>query len=239
MTLSLLRHYRHGRNPSRIIARALAAIACLLALTHCTNVVPPIKDLNLPSGPLAQAQLQALADRPRQCFALVGATYGVRATPLPPSIKGGGCAIVDAVRLDRTSTPFTPLTPLSCPMAAAYILWTREVVQPAARRYYGQTVKTIESWGSYACRPVNNQAGERLSEHATANALDVPGFVLADGRRIRVVDGWNGEDAQGRAFLRAVHKGACGLFGTVLGPDANAFHQDHIHLDMARWRYCR
>jgi hypothetical protein len=35
------------------------------------------------------------------------------------------------------------------------------------------------------------------------------------------------------AFLRRLHKGACGLFGTVLGPDANAAHRDHFHFDLA------
>ncbi len=34
-----------------------------------------------------------------------------------------------------------------------------------------------------------------------------------------------------RLFLRALHKGACGIFGTVLGPEANRAHHDHFHLD--------
>jgi len=34
-----------------------------------------------------------------------------------------------------------------------------------------------------------------------------------------------------RLFLRALHKGACGVFGTVLGPEANRAHRDHFHLD--------
>jgi hypothetical protein len=42
-------------------------------------------------------------------------------------------------------------------------------------------------------------------------------------------------------FLRAVHKGACGDFSTVLGPEANNAHKDHFHLDLAprrRGAYC-
>jgi hypothetical protein len=36
------------------------------------------------------------------------------------------------------------------------------------------------------------------------------------------------------AFLRAIHKAACAIFSTVLGPDANKAHRNHFHLDMAR-----
>jgi hypothetical protein len=35
------------------------------------------------------------------------------------------------------------------------------------------------------------------------------------------------------AFLRAVHKAACTIFATVLGPEANKAHKNHFHLDMA------
>ena len=39
-----------------------------------------------------------------------------------------------------------------------------------------------------------------------------------------------------RAFLRRLHKGACGTFGTVLGPEANEAHRDHFHFDLAARR---
>jgi hypothetical protein len=35
------------------------------------------------------------------------------------------------------------------------------------------------------------------------------------------------------AFLHAVHKAACTVFSTVLGPEANKAHKNHFHLDMA------
>ena len=37
-------------------------------------------------------------------------------------------------------------------------------------------------------------------------------------------------------FLRDVHAGACRIFGTVLGPEANEAHRNHLHLDLARRR---
>lgn len=36
------------------------------------------------------------------------------------------------------------------------------------------------------------------------------------------------------AFLRGIHKAACAIFSTVLGPEANKAHRNHFHLDMAR-----
>lgn len=33
-------------------------------------------------------------------------------------------------------------------------------------------------------------------------------------------------------FLRSIHGGACGAFGTVLGPEANDPHRSHFHLDL-------
>ncbi|MBU2033606.1 MAG: extensin family protein, partial [Alphaproteobacteria bacterium] len=73
------------------------------------------------------------------------------------------------------------------------------------------------------------------SEHATGNAVDIAGFVLADGTRISVLADWDDEGDKG-AFLRRVRDGACDSFATVLSPDYNAAHADHFHLDMSpRW----
>ena len=81
---------------------------------------------------------------------------------------------------------------------------------------------------------MNGQAGAKISEHAFGNALDVAGFRLADGRKITVVQDWTRGDEQSQAFLRDVHAGACESFTTVLGPGSNAFHYNHIHVDLAR-----
>jgi hypothetical protein len=111
--------------------------------------------------------------------------------------------------------------------------WVITAVMPAARRYFGTDLVELKVIASYSCRPRNCIAGGVLSEHGLANALDIAAFRLADGREVSVLSGWNGNVAE-RAFLRAVHKGACRTFTTVLGPDANRFHRDHFHLDLAR-----
>ena len=86
---------------------------------------------------------------------------------------------------------------------------------------------------SYSCRPTNHVLGARLSEHGHANALDISRFLLSTGQWLAVRDGWHGAPHE-RAFLRAVHAGACREFSTVLGPDADANHRDHFHLDLGR-----
>jgi hypothetical protein len=118
-------------------------------------------------------------------------------------------------------------------MVPAVDHWVRTVVEPAAEHHFGQPVIQLKVAASYACRPMNHQSGGRLSEHGFANALDVSAFHLADGRVITVKDGWNGSRDE-RAFLEAVHSGACKTFNTVLGPRADAFHRDHFHVDLAR-----
>ena len=173
-----------------------------------------------------------------QCHAeLKRDRVGFRA--LPDQQFGGGCSAVGAVQLLDIGTPVANLTAMTCPVARQLARWAREAVQPAAADWLGSRVVRIESMGSYSCRPVNNQSGARLSEHGRANAVDIGAFLLADGRRIAVIDGWNGEDERVRRFLRTVHLAGCRRFAIVLGPDANALHRDHLHFDMGQGPYCR
>ena len=137
-----------------------------------------------------------------------------------------GALAADSVQLDTVAT-------LDCPMVAALDEWLVKVVQPVAQARFGQNVTQIDTMGSYSCRGMNGQAGAKISEHAFGNALDVGGFRLADGRRITVVHDWTRGDEQSQAFLRDVHAGACESFTTVLGPGSNAFHYNHIHVDLA------
>lgn len=139
---------------------------------------------------------------------------------------------------------FNAASLLDCSMVPALDGWIRNVVQPQALARFGEPVVQIDTMGTYSCRGINNESGTRLSEHAFANAIDVGGFVLRSGRELNVMRGWSGADEQEAAFLREAHAGACGPFTTVLGPGADIFHYDHIHLDLARHgngsrRYCK
>jgi hypothetical protein len=164
---------------------------------------------------------------------------GVKFRALADQLFAGGCSATGAVQLLDIGTPVANLGAMTCPVARQFARWTREAVQPAAAASLGSRVVRIDSMGTYSCRPVNAQVGGRLSEHGRANAVDVGAFVLADGRRISVLNGWNGEDEAVRRFLREVHRAGCRRFGIVLGPEANAFHRDHLHFDMGQGPYCR
>ena len=158
---------------------------------------------------------------------------------LPDREFGDGCSALGAVQLTEIGTPVTNLGAMRCPLARAFASWVREAVQPEAERRFGSAVRRVESFGTYSCRPVNSQAGARLSEHAYSNAVDVAAFVLADGRRITVFEGWNGGDEDARDFLRAVHRAGCRRFSVGLGPDSDSYHRDHLHFDLGRGPYCR
>ncbi|HZT47244.1 MAG TPA: extensin family protein [Hyphomicrobiaceae bacterium] len=218
---------------------------------------------------------------------------------------------------------------VNCAMVASLHTWVERTLQPAAQEAFGSPIARLRNASGYACR---NRIGsathtDRLSEHALANAVDIAGFVTADGRAIEVGRFWGptardereaertaaaqarnapapaetsrptrvsdrkisaiasaaaaepardkkgattartaelqkpgktksdagadshaipaapsgqGEDVRKTAeahFLRRLHKGACGVFGTVLGPEANEAHRDHFHFDLAHRRH--
>lgn len=126
-----------------------------------------------------------------------------------------------------------PAATLRCPMIPAVDHWVQTVVEPAARYHFGVPVRELKVAASYGCRPMNHKPGAKLSEHGHANAIDISEFQLADGRTVSVKGGWWGGERE-RAFLRAVHRGACDTFTTVLGPHYDSHHRDHFHLDLAR-----
>jgi hypothetical protein len=133
-----------------------------------------------------------------------------------------------------------PVDPLSCEMAAALALWAEHAVQPAARNILGSPVASIENFGSYSCRTIigNAQMRRVMSEHASANALDISSFALEDGRKISVSRHWKGEGPEAR-FLREVHAWGCSIFRVALSPDYNVEHRDHFHFDRGVWSRCK
>lgn len=165
-----------------------------------------------------------------------------------PAIRGevvgevngnGACGIDGAVRV--TSVDGVPLsTPalITCPTARALNTWVQDGVRVAVGDT-GGGVASLRVVAHYSCRSRNNQPGARLSEHSFGRAIDIAGIGLADGTEMTVLTGWNGRYA---SQLRQMWRAACGPFGTVLGPEADRFHQDHLHFDTASYRsgsYCR
>jgi hypothetical protein len=216
--------------------------AAALALASC-SLVPETG--NEPGQRGVRQSLRPVPSLPsanaRACHARLGAT-DARFSPLPDQYFGAGCATLDTVQLtgvrsDNASLGLANLGPVACPLAENFAAWARYGVDRAARAVLGSALVRIETMGSYSCRDVAGSS--RRSAHATAEAIDVSAFVLADGRRIGVEQGWSDGSSSEREFLRIVHESACKRFGTVLGPDYNSAHENHFHLERSGNAFCR
>lgn len=217
----------------------------------------PWKPLDL-SRPIGAATAAKVADfelgRTASAEEVVGATEacmqvlreaGVQVERAPDRDDGGFCVVRGAVRI--TGGAVTPLSPggvvMQCPLAVRYVIWDRQVLQPAARQVLGSRVAQVENYGTYSCRRIygSTEVNDRPSEHARANALDVASVRLEDGRRVSLTADWGGQGPTGEPgarFLRRIRDGACRVFSTVLTPDYNAAHADHLHLDGAPRGLC-
>ncbi len=209
--------------------RPFFVAALALTLSACVSGPPTYR--RPPVEPVRGVDPAAL----RQCLARMDRIVA-RYALLPDRTFGGGCSALGAVQLRDIGTPVTNLGAMTCQLGYAFTLWIQSDLQVPAMAEFGSAVAKVETMGTYSCRPIAGTG--RLSEHASANAVDVSAFVLANGRRVSVLNGWNGNAAEGR-FLRTVRNSACRRFNTVLSPDYNADHRDHLHFDMGRGPFCR
>ncbi|MET3436641.1 extensin family protein [Sphingomonas sp. 1185] len=233
-----------------VVALAGAAMLGLLlwsmARRHPQDMPWTPLDLGQPVGLFTGRKLTALTQDHAQCLALLERA-GIRHSRLPDRRDGPQCGYDDVVRFTAGGARTIGYRPaslgISCPVAASLALWEWDSVQPAARDLLGAQVVAIDHLGSYNCRRISGRSSSDWSEHASANAIDVAGFRLSDGRRISVARDWKDDGPAGR-FLHRVRDDACRLFATTLSPDYNAAHADHFHLDQAYrgpmgWRACR
>ncbi|NPU65585.1 extensin [Bradyrhizobium sp. 83012] len=174
---------------------------------------------------------------PQSSACRIALTEEIAIAPSIPPIKGpGACGGDDLVRLEAVVLPdkrrvaVTPAAVMRCTMASTVANWVRNDVAPLVVRL-GSPIAALDNFDSYQCRGRNNVAGAQMSEHGRANALDVRGFKLADGRMIELTD-----RTQPRDLREAVLHSVCTHFSTVLGPDSDWYHEDHIHLDLAERR---
>lgn len=236
-----VRYYRDGRTPQPPATRAAPPEASLPEWS--TRMSPG----RLPRPETSAPRLRRFAAMPRHkphaphvmgneraCLAAghVRPTRFVR--PIDP-VGHGACAVTSPFLVSAAAAGQVRLTPpatLRCQMIPSLDRWVVEVLQPAARAHFASPVVGLKIAASYACRTRNNVRGARLSEHGRGNAIDISEFHLADGRKVSVKAGWRGPHAEAR-FLRYVHRGACEHFSTVLGPNADRYHHDHFHFDLA------
>jgi hypothetical protein len=154
---------------------------------------------------------------------------------LPPINDDGGCMIVAPVRLSAIvlangeKVTLVPPVVMRASLASAVADWVREDIAPAAPT--GDRLATIEGVGAYQCRTRDSIAGAKMSEHAIGNAFDLHAFRTAEGKLFVIAPSSTDPDDV-KTFRAQLKKTACERFSTVLGPGSDAFHGQHLHVDL-------
>lgn len=224
------------------------------------QAAPPAADTSPPLPERAPAEIRKTTAKPREVFGpemptvwlpkeikaaeeecsrlLAGLTFDYK---LLPPIRNGVCGTAAPIGVkyisDLAKVELRPTPTMNCRVSEALARWLRDVVQPRAWELLDARIIRVVTMSSYDCRQRNGGSGRGfISQHAFANALDIAEFVTAKGEHIRVEEHWNTNDERAK-FLREIHIGACQIFGTVLGPEANEAHRNHFHLDMTPRRH--
>jgi len=123
-------------------------------------------------------------------------------------------------------------------MAETLSHWVGDV-QEAMANIHGTRMTRLMTSTHYNCRRRNNKADGKISEHGFANAIDITGVLLADGRKVTVAgdredesDLGTGKSTENERVMRLLHAKACKYFTTVLGPQSDPQHADHFHFDL-------
>jgi hypothetical protein len=204
-----------------------------------TKAEPPAAAPARPEEPAEQAAPAgpAAPEPPKPSACRLALTEEIAIAPSIPDINGpGGCGGTDLVRLEAIVLPnkhkvqVTPAATLRCTMASAIADWVRTDVAALAAQQNSEPA-VLDNFDSYECRGFNRIPGAHLSEHGRANALDVRSIKLSNGTSIGLTDRSVPREVR-ESLLHAV----CTRFTTVLGPDSDWYHEDHIHLDLAERR---
>ncbi len=146
-----------------------------------------------------------------------------------------GCELAGAIKLKGVQT-FLGAVEVSgeptmiCRFASQFTGWVRDVGAPLTYAYTGEKLVRIETGPGLVCRTRYNKPGEKISEHAKGNAIDIASFVLADKTRIDIKESPRDSKTQ-RDLVRTFRATGCGYFTTILGPGSNAAHEEHLHFD--------
>ncbi len=155
----------------------------------------------------------------------------------------GGCGAAAPIEVSAVAgIVIEPPATLTCKFTKVLHRWARGALQQAAKAALDDRLVSLTNVASYTCRATRSERASRLSEHALSNALDISTFNFEKTGQVSVTVDWEPVDAADSnkelgdkaTFLRYAHESACEVFSTVLGPDHNAFHKDHLHLDHGR-----
>jgi hypothetical protein len=232
-----------GRNFLRAFLALLLLIVVFGALWF--GLVPqrysPFAPISLDDPPtwFVDLRLAAMRRDPEQCRAVLRAPHIV-ATPIADNVQSNGCGWTNAVRVAEVGGAQIGLEQLTCEAATALALWVEYQVQPLAMEMFGSRVVWMQDMGTYSCRNIigNKRWMNMRSQHSLANAVDIGGFRLENGKQMSIAHDYKKDTPEGR-FLREAHKRACGYFRVAIGPEFNAAHFNHLHFDRGILVRCR
>ena len=234
LAVSSARSLRPMPRPGALVAK-VAAVRVAMA-SPGLDLTPPQEPLEEDLAAAPPPTRKELRKKKREAASMAGAVCGVPAIKgqviAPITSKIAGCGVAEPVRITSISGVRLSQAPtIDCGQAVALNTWVRDVVQPA----FGGKVVELQVAAHYICRSRNNIKGAKLSEHAKGKAIDISGFVLSSGKVLTVAGSYSGT-------IRKVHKAACGIFKTTLGPGSDGYHENHLHLDTSARKggtYCR
>ncbi|MDQ7217466.1 extensin-like domain-containing protein, partial [Enterobacter cloacae] len=176
----------------------------------------PFTPLSLddPPGPITQYKLRRLT--PEACASLLSqANQKALIRTQPVADSAGACPLHNVVRVrDFGPVSLNSSFLASCPLALSSALFVSQQARPLTRTWTGSELVRIEHLGSYACRNIYHRPDARRSEHATAEALDISAFRLANGERVTILHGWRSTKTQ--PWLQALLTASCGYYGNGL-----------------------
>ncbi|MEM8788368.1 MAG: extensin family protein [Pseudomonadota bacterium] len=198
-------------------------------------------DPTAPPDAFTRYKLDRATRTPEACFAALEMIDTITFSRRPDREESAQCHIRGHVALSGLSRARLQPVSTTCGTALRLYMWEQHRLQPAAEAHLGARIAQISHQSSYSCRRIRtvNGPGEQMSAHATADAIDINGVILEDGRELGLRFGWGAGDAQVRSFWRAARDGACDTFRTVLSPAFNTLHADHFHLAQGRYGACR
>lgn len=226
----------------------IGVILLLIALTRPWQSIPPQWNpwaplaIDHPMTPVTRWKVSRLGDSPQLCLHILASAEDddIDYLPLEDYTPVEGCPLKNVVRVSHTGIAFNAPFTVTCPLLVRWVMFEQQKLQDLAVEHLGSRVSNVSHYGSFACRNVYNRESGRLSQHATASALDVAGFTLEDGSTVNILRDWQNSATTIKAdFLHEVHGAACHYFGTVLGPGYNQAHADHFHFDTSRFGVCR
>lgn len=221
------------------LAIVILGVACGVGYRYLPSYYNPFVPLELSDPPnrLTHFKLQRLT--PERCQSLLAqANQRKLISSQPVADSAGECPLAGVVRVrDFGSVKLSSSFLASCPLALSSALFVEQQARPLTEQLMASRLTRIDHLGSFACRNIYHRPAARRSEHASAQALDISGFRLADGRHITVLRGW--KEDKNAAWLQALLSASCRYYGNGLGPDYNVAHANHFHLGMRGYGLCR